>query len=268
MTRMVLVVIVLLGGQAFEVASVRPSAPLSRRVPTLVPRVPSQFVAMNWSIRTYVAFAYGIAGPGRTTDRVRGGDPAVLEQRFDITATYPPDIVIPVSEDDQRTLVRALLVDRFGLRAHVEREVLPAAVLRRASDTLGPQMRPLDRDCGTWRWTGGVMPTDAAGEPLCPSRGAPVSSVAMQVGASSDMAFLIRMLQPYVMRPLVDETGLAGSFAWIVTFNAAPERTTVRQSPHPELAVALREQLGLELVSTSAEVDVVVIDAVSEPEPN
>jgi hypothetical protein len=48
-------------------------------------------------------------------------------------------------------------------------------------------------------------------------------------------------------RLVVDETGLEGEFDWELT---------------------IRDQLGLQLVPGDAEVDVVVIDAVSMPTPN
>lgn len=75
---------------------------------------------------------------------------------------------------------------------------------------------------------------------------------------------------------VVDKTGLTGKYDFTLTWT--PEGGSGGQSllngkpivnaGGPSLFTALREQLGLELKSTRAPVDVVVIDQVEMPSPN
>jgi len=80
----------------------------------------------------------------------------------------------------------------------------------------------------------------------------------------SDFAFI---MQFFVDRPMVDQTGLAGRFD-------IPLRWTVDESqvsaPNaaPGLFTAIQEQLGLKLEATEAQADVLVIDHVERPSPN
>jgi len=66
---------------------------------------------------------------------------------------------------------------------------------------------------------------------------------------------------------IVDETGLTGSFAWQVTFLPA-EISAGRGPTYPGICTAVKEDLALALEPIEAELDVMVIDAVSLPEPN
>jgi len=70
-------------------------------------------------------------------------------------------------------------------------------------------------------------------------------------------------------RPVLDRTGLDGSFDVDVTFT--PDNPTVdsTDAPNaPSLMTAIREQLGLRLESTRAPVDVLVVDRVQPPTQN
>jgi uncharacterized protein (TIGR03435 family) len=82
-----------------------------------------------------------------------------------------------------------------------------------------------------------------------------------------------------VGRAIIDQTGLAGT--WDLTVTYAPDSTQIPAgtlSPNapppvanpdaPSLFAALQEQLGLRLVSTTAPVEVLVVDRVSRPTPD
>ena len=85
-----------------------------------------------------------------------------------------------------------------------------------------------------------------------------------------DVAYLVQRVQVYVDRAVVDETDLAGQFAWELTFTPPVLGGGALKAPrvHPDIYRAIREQLGLKLVPSQADVDVVVIDAVLMPTPN
>jgi uncharacterized protein (TIGR03435 family) len=230
---------------------------------------PGRFVAGRWSLRDLIAHAYDL--PGDRLGNVfllRGGDDAILAGRFTVDARLPGGVQsVPV--DAERAMLRALLADRFGLKVHTESQVVPVYALRRESEVLGAEMRRLTIECAAERLALRPRRTDASGEEECGFHSGPTfeSGFGQVVGASSDVAFLADMLQRWVDRPVVDETGLTGSFAWKVTF--LPTGIAVSSGPmYPSLFTAVKEQLGLKLEATEAEVDVVVIDSVSMPTPN
>ena len=77
-------------------------------------------------------------------------------------------------------------------------------------------------------------------------------------------------------RPVIDQTGLTGNFDFLMEFTperppSVPERLGFDPSPPtsgPTFLEALREQVGLKLVSQKGPVDVAVIDHVEHPSEN
>ena len=69
-----------------------------------------------------------------------------------------------------------------------------------------------------------------------------------------------------VLRPVIDRTGLTGSYTW--TLEWAPDDAPDANGDLPSLMTALVEQLGLKLESTRGPVDVIVIDHVEHPTPD
>jgi uncharacterized protein (TIGR03435 family) len=85
----------------------------------------------------------------------------------------------------------------------------------------------------------------------------------LTIGDSTPLMSLIARIQPFVDRPLVDATGLVGSFEWSVSFATNATSTTA-----PAIYSALPEQLGIKLERRTAPMDVVVVDSVEMPTPN
>lgn len=81
-----------------------------------------------------------------------------------------------------------------------------------------------------------------------------------------------------VDRPVVDRTGLTGTFDFTLEWSLAPDNARPpdpSEQPAPQAAdhgpsfrEALQKQLGLKLTSKTAPVDVLVIDQVRHPEEN
>jgi uncharacterized protein (TIGR03435 family) len=78
------------------------------------------------------------------------------------------------------------------------------------------------------------------------------------------MERLVSLIQAFLDRPVVDETGLAGFFDWDVVFSRDP----FRKGDTPSIFVALQRDLGLKLESRTAPVEVFVIDSVAPPTRN
>ena len=75
-----------------------------------------------------------------------------------------------------------------------------------------------------------------------------------------------------VDRPVLDRTGITGTFDFSLEWSLAPESAQPIGPPPedqgPTFLEALQQQLGLKLTSTTGPVDVLVIDHVERPSPN
>ena len=74
-------------------------------------------------------------------------------------------------------------------------------------------------------------------------------------------------------RPIVDETGLSGTFDFSLIWlperiRLLPAGTAPFDAQGPSLLEALKDQLGLKLKPTHAVVQTLVIDHVEQPSPN
>jgi uncharacterized protein (TIGR03435 family) len=116
---------------AFEVASVKENNSGDERF-GWGPRG-GTFQTRNLSLRWIIAQAYGI-GLGTDTTRLDqfvllGGPAAILDARFDIVDTLPGGAATP---EQIRSMLRALLAERFNLRVHTEARQMPSTSCARA----------------------------------------------------------------------------------------------------------------------------------------
>ena len=252
----------------FEAASVK-----ERTAPgdgSFVGRQPGgRFSTQNATLREIIEYAYELQG-----FQLVGSLAPVDRARWDITATLgnaaAPDAIVPA--------VRALLADRFELSVHRETRTLQVYALRtaRADATPGPNLTKSALDCRALMAaarSGGAPPPPEARR--CGFRGR-VGSLQSSGMPISELALA---LSGRVGRAVVDQTGLTGP--WDLTLTYAPDSaqipagTLAPDAPPPaanpdapSLTAALQEQLGLRLVSTTAPVDVLVVDRVSRPLPD
>jgi uncharacterized protein (TIGR03435 family) len=236
-----------------------------------------RFMAPNATVRQLVAAAYGVFD-----NQITGGPGWIGSDRFEVLATTNPD----VSLTDARAMLGTLLRERFGLSAHVEQRELPVYLLQHAREDrqLGTQLRPSGPDC--------AFPTGPRDFPLPPpppppppvkgrvlsldSPPLPCPSLVFGNSASGhwsirswSIAQLAQRLTNTLGRPVIDRTGLDGSFDFDLTFaEQSPTIDAAAQAQVPALTTAIREQLGLRLESARAPVDVLVIDRIERPTEN
>lgn len=224
---------------AFEVASIKPSEGARRAGPVS----PDRFVRSNATLFSLVVYAYDVAG-----FQIEGGDAWTRTVRFDVEAKADG---LP-TRDQQRTMVRHLLEERFSLKAHSETRALPryTLVTARSDGRLPDNVRPAasGRDCGVLiggRWL---------------VRGCTLAEFA-------------KRLQPLAQRIIIDKTGVTGRYDFEMEVQMdVPQGLLPPQlqssSDGVSLFTALQEQLGLKLESTKGPVDVLVIDHVERPTPD
>lgn len=238
----------------FEAASVKPNTSGDLRIRGGVRG--RAYSAVNMPLRRIIAAAYEL----QLEDFRLDGDQSLLADRFDITATLPEK----AAPRDVPAMLRALLGDRFKLVVHTETRDAPvlALGLARRDGRFGPALRQASDDCAAIEAMGRAIPQPEPGQPaICESE------IGDRIkGRGQPIGVLARMLTPFMQRRVLDKTGLTGGFDFDLQFEGASAGPGIDSGR--ALITALREQLGLELESTRAPVEFVVIDAVWPPTPD
>jgi uncharacterized protein (TIGR03435 family) len=203
-------------------------------------------------------------------------------ERYDVSATSP--LGRPATPPERAAMVRAMLADRVKLSTHVEKRQLPVydLLLARADGRLGAGIKPSEIDCVAKAAADRAAAEVAAAagtspaRPTIPDFNAPPPTcgpIRVGTGMEGDMTMetLARMLRASAGRPIVDKTGLKGSFRVKVEFDrflgGGPE-VTPSSNGLPTVFSALPAQLGLKLEASKAEQEVLVIDRLERPTDN
>lgn len=203
-------------------------------------------------------------------------------ERYDVSATSP--LSRPATPQERAAMVRAMLVDRVKLATHVEKRQLPVydLVLARADGRLGAGIKPSEIDCVAKAAADRTAAEVAAAagtppaRPTIPDFNAPPPTcgpIRVGTGMEGDMTMetLARMLRASAGRPIVDKTGLKGSYRVQVQFDrflgGGPD-VTPSSNGLPSVFSALPAQLGLKLEASKAEQEVLVIDRLERPSEN
>jgi uncharacterized protein (TIGR03435 family) len=222
----------------FEVVSIKRATAIERGGGTAGLQPGGRFVMTNGPARVLINWAY----PSVTREIV-GAPDWVTYENYDVDARAGGE----VSQEQLALMLRSLLADRFKLEAHFETRVRPMYELRvvRADGVLGPGMRLSKTDC---------EPRPAS----CTTRGG--AGVIDSNGIS--MAAFITWLPGPLGRPVIDKTGLSGSYELLLRYSPTDSGDL------PSLPTALREQLGLTLEPIQGPIDVLVLDHIERPTPN
>jgi uncharacterized protein (TIGR03435 family) len=266
-------------GPAFEVVSVKHNTTESGDS-SISQRPDGGLRMVNVSVRTILGRGY----PGSTMDIIGLPDWASSE-RYDVAASPVPGRPNP-SQDERRDMVRAMLADRFKLSAHYETREQPAfnLGLARADGKLGPGLKPSEVDCAALAASrrAEAEAVRVAGQPP-PSpvavgrTGGAVPPCAFNFGfdrfeGDTTLAALAPLLRSMAGRPVVDKTGLTGSYRVDFQFSRASLEPAGPDAPAPgdapSIFTAVQEQLGLKLESTRISVEVLVIDRIDRPTEN
>ena len=240
------------GAQSFEVASIKPSDPDSQGR-WIRMQSANQFAARNHTLKTLIAAAYNLH-----PHAISGGAEWVDSERYDILARTPG--ASRPSLDEQLSMLRSLLEERFRLQFHRERKELSIYALTVAKD--GPKLKP---------------PT-----PVTSPQGAPPLVFVLSTqgaslpGRDATMGELASVMQRALLdRPVVDQTGMSGRYDFDLEF--LPDESqfgglnrwqAVEGRPLPDLFAAVQRQLGLRLQATRGPVDTLAIDHAEKPSEN
>lgn len=259
---------------SFEVASVKPND----ATPTLSTGGrgigPEGFDATWRPLQSIVSLAYGV-----TPSRITGWPEWTRTARYDIRAKTGK----PSTRHDVLAMLRTLLAERFSLNAHREmREMdIYALVVGKPDGSTGPKLQRVLVDCESKKLLEGSAPgffpdfRPACGNSLQTLRMVSGPSIVTSTRAAWTMEQLARSLDGDVGRPVIDRTGLTGTFdielRYVIDLPPSPFLAPPQSAQPPDgvsLRDALKEQLGLDLRSDRGPVELLVIDSIQRPTPD
>ncbi len=233
--------------RVFEAATIKPTEPENSHLQISLPG--SQVSVEGFTLKDLIAFAYQL-----DRSQILGGPKWMASDRYDVLGK--PDTAAKPSLGDVRLLLQTLVEDRWQLKFHRERKEMPVLVLTVAKG--GPKMKARTEGDGG----GATRLALKGGGPNLPARNA-------------SMKQLAELLQSFVFeRPVLDKTGLTGSFDFTLTWKPEPDQfrgkgeSMVSNPDDPDIFKALQEQLGLKLDSSKEQTEVIVIDSVERPSDN
>jgi uncharacterized protein (TIGR03435 family) len=266
----------------FDVAEIKPSVtPPGGRGGAGAPRPEiknGRVYLPGITLKNLISLAWDING-----DDMMANAPKWMEsERFDVIAKAPAGVAIgdltpsrsavPVNLEALRPMLRALLVDRFQMKVHMEDRPVAAYTLVAAK----PKLKQADPNSRT-KWQEGAT-TDSKDKNVNSSLG---RLVTCQNVTMAQFAELLPGIAPgYLHTQVLDATGLEGG--WDFTFSFSPAGLfQLNQgrggeeggAPVPEAALpsgalslfdALTKQLGLKLETQKRPTPVLVIDHINQ----
>jgi uncharacterized protein (TIGR03435 family) len=230
----------------FEVATIKPSDPSFCCARTFG-RDGRRFFTTNTNLRYLMQYAFNLQA-----SQIAGEPAWFNEDRFNVDGEIDGE-GIP-TDHQWKVALQNLLIDRFHIQLHHENRVLPAyaLVIAKGGSKL-PKGDPTHAQSMGFR--------GAAGETMYGR------------GTNTPLTDFIGNLQRIVLdRPVVDQTGLTGTFEIQFEFTREdPQSLGMSEPPEgapPNVFLAIQSQLGLKLQPTKAPVDVFVIDHAEKPSEN
>ena len=245
----------------FDVATIRLAPPPDANFHVAVSSPPhsSRFEATNLPIKALLQIAYGFDAP------VVGAPDWATNTFYDIQARSDEaaDARLAKLTDNEvrlekRNAIRVLLAERLGLKTHLETRNSAIYNLVVAKGGVKMQIVPLP-------------PPPANGEALPSPPPANVQAHGSQhglefVGSNAPMRAICGALSSMVEEPVVDKTGLTGTYNYTLQFG----RDWSAHDPDswPSIFTAVQEQLGLKLEGVHEPVPNLVIDHITKPTEN
>jgi uncharacterized protein (TIGR03435 family) len=188
---------------------------------------PGRFTASNVSIKKLMARAYGVK------DYQTAGADWLNTELYTITASMPAD----TTGEDLFLMMRRLLAERFQLVFHREMRDMPVYELVQMKTA--PKVKAVELGKGNTSMRPGQLTALAV-----------------------PMANFAEIMSRYLNRPVLDKTGLSGTFDFSLEWS--PDGKTADAAGDlpvgPSLFTAIQEQMGLKLESRKAPIEMLVVD--------
>jgi len=245
----------------FDIASIRQAPPPDANFHVSVSSPPhsSRFEATNLPIKALLQIAYGFDAP------VVGAPDWATNTFYNIQARSDEaaDARLAKITDNEvrlekRNAIRVLLADRLGLKTHLETR--NSSIYNVVVDKGGVKLTPVPAP---------PPPADGAAPPPPPP--ANVQAHGSQhglefVGSNAPMRAISGALSSMVEAPVVDKTGLTGTYNYTLQFGR--EWSASDPDSWPSIFTAVQEQLGLKLEAVHESVPNLVVDHITKPTEN
>ncbi len=230
----------------FEAAAIRPSHPQPGAGSLSFGGVPGgQFRLVNMPLKQWVERALSVSDYALKS-------PSWLDtSNFDLDARMPSGA--PADQKATGEMLKALLIERFGLKWHEELQSVSGFELVPDKKVLAEPSSLLDRLLPAGRSSGPTLIT----------------------GKNMSMSELAGALGDTLKKPVVDATHLSGGFNIKLMWRPSDDAELARQQQYGKqygldvdnlpasVSVALREQLGLRLQSAKVPSKVIVVDNIN-----
>ena len=236
---------------AFEVATIKPSDPA--RPQQIITLRGAEVITTNVTVHDLINLAYWLH-----PKQLSGGPAWTESDKFDMAGK--PDVPGQPNVDQMKMMIQKLLADRFQLKFHFEKRELSVYAVRIAK-TEAKITRSQDDPKGLPGFYFGRTPSGTT----LTFRNSPMSQVTA-------------VLQNFLDKPVVDQSGLSEKYDFTLTFTLDPAQAArlggalppAADNPDaaPDVFSAFQQQLGLKLESTKAPTEVMVIDKVEKPSEN
>ena len=245
----------------FDVATIRPAPPPDATFHVSVSSPPhsSRFEATNLPIKALLQIAYGFDAP------VVGAPDWVANTFYTIQARSDEAADARLAKLtnnevrlEKRNAIRVLLAERFGLKTHLETR--NSSIFNLVVDKGGVKMQLVP-----------APPPPAEGEAAPPTPPADVQAHGSQhglefIGSNASMRAICGALSAMVEAPVVDKTGLNGTYNYTLQFGR--DWSASDPDSWPSIFTAVQEQLGLKLEAAHESVPNLVVDHISMPTEN
>jgi uncharacterized protein (TIGR03435 family) len=236
----------------FEVASIRPSGPNQRELNGIYTYPGGRIACKGCTVQYLIMSAFDVqkfqisGGPDWIT--LVGGD------RFDIEAKPPgsspstqsnPSISKLPPNEEQRRMLQSLLIDRFALKFHRATKEGSVYILTKGEKEL--KLQP-PKDKNGFPWAGGITGGWFGG------------------GIHGDNISMVQLavrLSRFFERPVLDRTGLQGSFDFEYRTGTEDNDADI-----PGFLIQSMKEIGLKLSSGKGSVETIVIDHIERPSAN
>jgi uncharacterized protein (TIGR03435 family) len=245
----------------FDVASIRMAPPPDANFHVSVSSPPhsSRFEATNLPIKTLLQIAYGFDAPIVDAPDWAANTFYNIQARSDEAA----DARLAKLTDNEvrlekRNAIRVLLAERLGLKTHLE--IRNSSIYHLIVGKGGVKIQPAPAP---------PAPANAVTPPPPPP--ANIQAHGSQhglefVGSNASMRAITGALSSMVEAPVVDKTGLTGTYSYTLQFGR--EWSANDPESWPSIFTAVQEQLGLKLEAVHESVPNLVVDHITKPTEN
>lgn len=232
----------------FEVASVKPAA--TREIGGVHNYAGGRVEIRGCTLQYLIQQAYDVQ-----PFQVSGGPGWMQTDRFDIDAKPPESSKLskwipatfksPLNEE-QRQMLQSLLADRFQVKYRRETREGPVYLLVKGNK---PLKLTDSKDKNEYPWAGGLGGGAIMGDGLA--------------GINDSMEDLARRLSPYLGRPVLNQSGISGSFDFRAEYSSVDARPDVIT-----MILSTVQELGLKLESSKGPVETLAIEHAEKPSAN